>query len=130
MSEDHTAIIEFLADRFPSCFAVKGTHRKPLAVGIAWDILERVGHSLTPAELSAALRVYTGSWSYLEGCCEGTPCIGLDGQAAGVVSAKEETHAMGRLAQLTAKRRSGEPSRVKAAPVPPTNAGAVGAGKI
>jgi len=122
MSEDHTAIIEFLADRFPSCFAVKGTHRKPLAVGIARDILERVGHSLTPAELSAALRVYTGSWSYLESCREGAPRIGLDGNAAGVVTARETAHAERQLAQLRAKRRTGEPGR-PAKPLPSANAG-------
>jgi ProP effector len=61
-----------------------------------------------------ALRLYVANRGYLRACCEGAPRIGLDGMAAGVVSAAEAANSAERLKAQTARRKK-QTQPVKAA---------------
>ena len=92
------ALIEKLAERWPRCFSVYEKRRRPLKLGIHHDILAAFDGSVTPADLSNAMRYYVGNRGYLRYCREGVDRIGLDGEPAGKVSAKEAGNAVAILA--------------------------------
>jgi ProP effector len=92
------ALIALLAERWPDCFAVYQTRRRPLKVGIHRDVLAALGDMVTARELSVALGIYTGNVVYLCHCREHAVRIDLDGNAVGVVTAEEAAHAAARLA--------------------------------
>ena len=62
----------------------------------------------TAQELGFALKIYTSNSGYLRACKEGTPRIGLDGEAAGQVTADEAANAKQRLAQQRQHNSSGK----------------------
>jgi hypothetical protein len=50
-------LIGILAERFPACFAVNPSYRRPLKLGIHVDILAQLSDTIAPRDLSAALRI-------------------------------------------------------------------------
>ena len=60
------AVITVLAAKFPKCFAVPDTRRRPLKVGIDADLLAALGGAIRRTELIRALAMYCSSEGYLE----------------------------------------------------------------
>jgi sRNA-binding protein len=95
------AVLELLAETWPDVFPRYEKHRRPLKIGIHLDVLARLDGAITPVELAAALSVYCGNHVYLKNSTKiGAPRIGLDGAAAGIVSADEAEYARARLIDL------------------------------
>jgi ProP effector len=76
-------VLELLAERFPTCFAIHQARRRPLKVGIHHDILAELDGAITPQELGIALRIYTGNVVYMQRLVAGAGRIDLSGQVAG-----------------------------------------------
>lgn len=87
---------EILCVRFPKCFAPKGEAKRPLKVGIGFDILLALPE-LSSYSIGAALDDYCNGRTYCEIMVEGAARISLDGSEEGVVSALEANHAQKRL---------------------------------
>jgi sRNA-binding protein len=67
-----------LAERWPACFAVRETKRRPLKVGIHEEIYSELAGVVTLAELSTALGAYVANPAYLKKCWRvGRARIGL-----------------------------------------------------
>ena len=96
-------IIEVLADLWPAAFAVEPRRRRPLKVGIDADILATADGAILQTELTIGLNSYVTAKGYLRAVREGDPRIGLDGEAAGVVSKQEAAHARWQLERKIAK---------------------------
>ena len=92
------AIIELLCDRFPQTFSRRGP--KPLKVGVYDDALAMLGEAVQPRGLQSALRAYTSNAGYLRALSAGACRVGLDGNAAGMVTPEDEAVAEARLAEL------------------------------
>src|SRR5262245_14137018 len=101
------AVITALAARFPKCFAVPDTSRRPLKVGIDADILAALSGTIRRTELIRALAMYCSSEGYLERVLTGALRIDLEGKPAGVVTADDERHAKAKRAGIKAKRDTG-----------------------
>jgi ProP effector len=121
-----TATITALAERWPKAFHTYQVRRVPLKIGIDVDIIATC--AITLFELRAAMRSYTGNIGYLLASKEGVARVDLDGNPAGVVTAKEARWAAMRLEGLRQHRaarkaaQAGRPSVVVeavAAPVGP-----------
>jgi ProP effector len=110
------ATIEQLAARFPNCFFVYERRRPPLKVGVDADLIATLNGSIEHHTLKNALRYYVHNIGYLRACVVGAKRVDLEGNAAGVVTAREAERA--RLQRLHyATRRSVK--KVEAAAVPP-----------
>jgi|SRR6516165_5009520 ProP effector len=110
-------LIGLLAKRFPLCFAVDESRRKPLKIGIGNDIKTALGDEMTVADLALALRYYCGNPAYLSNCVEGSARIDLTGRAVGVVSSDQAEHARNKLnRQLEQKINSVANGHLKEAP--------------
>jgi ProP effector len=81
-------LIGALAERFPACFAVNPKYRQPLKLGIHLDILAQSSDTITPRDLSAALRAYCSNGKYLNALVAGADRVDLNGKPAGAVTAK------------------------------------------
>src|SRR5215475_5002632 len=101
------AVITALAAKFPKCFAVPDTRRRPLKVGIDADILAALGGTIRRTELIRALAMYCSSDGYLERVLTGAWRVDLEGKPAGVVMADDERHAKAKRAGIKAKRDAG-----------------------
>jgi ProP effector len=97
-------IIATLAKIWPRCFSVFERRRRPLAIGIRNAILASGITGIDEAMLAIALGTYTSNSGYLASLQAGAPRIGLDGTAAGTVTAGEVGFAEQRLARLKKKR--------------------------
>ena len=84
-----TAVLELLAETFPACFSIYEQRRRPLKIGIHFDILAALDGAVAPKELSRALAVYAGNNSYRSSLVAGATRIDLNGQPAGVVTPKQ-----------------------------------------
>jgi ProP effector len=82
------ATIADLAGRWPKCFSVLETRRRPLKLGIHEDIAA-AAPDLDPTDLSNALRYYVGNLFYLNACTIGAPRVDLNGDACGEVTAEQ-----------------------------------------
>lgn len=100
------AIIAVLAAKFPKCFAVPDTHRRPLKVGIDADLLAALGGTVRRTELIRALAMYCSSEGYLEGVLTGAWRVDLEGKPAGTVSADDEKHAKAKQAGIRTRREA------------------------
>ena len=110
-----TGALLALRAKFPQCFVRLGHRsRQPLKVGIHADIAA-AAPDLDPANVGKALALYTGHAGYLRECVEDRPRIGLDGKAAGIVSAVEANHAAERLAKIKRRRTEVAPTPRQAA---------------
>lgn len=97
------AVITALAARFPKCFAVPDTRRRPLKVGIDADLLAALSGTIRRTELIRALAMYCSSDGYLERVLTGAWRVDLEGNPAGVVTADDERHAKAKRAGIKAK---------------------------
>jgi ProP effector len=101
------AAIALLAETWPSCFSVYERRRRPLQLGIHHHILAALDGAVILRELRRALGYYTGNTWYLRATVAGAARIGLDGNAAGAVTAEEAAAAAARLASRKRKSRQG-----------------------
>ena len=101
---DLNKIIEFLAERFPKGFSVKG-EAKPLKVGIFNDIAEQLTEddAVSKTQVRHALRRYTNSWRYLEAVTKGGNRVDLEGNPVEELTAEHISHAEQQLAESKAK---------------------------
>jgi ProP effector len=100
------AVITVLAAKFPKCFAVSDTRRRPLKVGIDADLLAALGGSIRRTELIRALAMYCSSEGYLERVLTGSWRVDLEGKPAGAVSADDEKHAKAKQAGIRTRREA------------------------
>jgi ProP effector len=100
------AVITVLAAKFPKCFAVPDTRRRPLKVGIDADLLAALGGTIRRTELIRALAMYCSSEGYLEGVLTGAWRVDLEGKPAGAVSADDEKHAKAKRAGIRIRREA------------------------
>jgi ProP effector len=109
MSKKHArtkAVITVLAAKFPKCFAVPDTRRRPLKIGIDADLLAALGGAIRRTELIRALAMYCSSDGYLDRVLTGTWRVDLEGKPAGVVSADDEKHAKAKQAVVRTRREA------------------------
>lgn len=88
-----------LATRFPNCFAGKGEPKWPLAIGIHQQVFD-AAPDLSKRSVRAALHNYIHGPKYLSNMVVGAIRLNLDGSAAGIVTAADAAHAVGRLRKL------------------------------
>ena len=100
------AVISVLAAKFPKCFAVPDTRRRPLKVGIDVDLLAALGGTIRRTELIRALAMYCSSEGYLERVLTGAWRVDLEGKPAGAVSADDEKHAQAKQAGIRTRRKA------------------------
>ena len=85
-----------LVQRFPLAFLPKGSHKRPLKIGIFKDIRARCS-DLASRDVHSALDDYTRGPSYLVGLQAGAARIDLDGNPCGVVDPSQADDAERRL---------------------------------
>ena len=117
-------VIAALAARFPKCFAVPDTRRRPLKVGIDADLLAALGNNIPRTQVIRALAMYCSSNGYLERVLTGAWRIDLEGEPAGVVTADDERHAKAKRAAIRARHDTGTQAarRAHGGPAPPPKA--------
>jgi ProP effector len=101
------ATITELVKAFPAAFTLDSSQVRPLKLGIKDDIYAR--SDMSHRRITAALRIYCGSASYLAACTEGAVRVDLAGEPAGSVIGAEVEHAvqaLSLLSKITAKRVS------------------------
>lgn len=98
------AIIEFLAEKFPACFSVKG-EAKPLKVGIFEELAAAVAdvEGLSKTKLRQAVRHYTSSIRYLQSVKNGAKRIDLQGVEGEAIEAEHQQHAEEKLKEIHAR---------------------------
>jgi ProP effector len=88
MSDDH--LIEKLAklvSAYPKTFFPRPEDRKPLKLGIHGDINSDTTHGLSSNDVRQVIGWYCSSSAYRAAMVEGAIRVGLDGEAAGEVTA-------------------------------------------
>jgi len=98
------AVIAVLAAKFPKCFAVPDTRRRPLKIGIDTDLLAALGGTIRRTELIRSLAMYCSSDGYLDRVRTGAWRVDLEGKPAGAVSADDEKHAKAKQAGIRTRR--------------------------
>ena len=96
-------ILELLCRRFPNCFAMLESRRRPLKLGIHDDILAALGDQVDPTQLGQALRIYVSNLRYRMMQKEGAPRIDLNGDECGAVSEADAAGAAADVARRKAK---------------------------
>jgi|SRR6516225_5743445 ProP effector len=123
MNKQHlTAALELigvLAERFPACFAVNPSYRRPLKLGIHNDILAQLGETITPRGLSDALRIYVGNIKYLKALVAGADRVDLNGMPVGTVSAEHAATARAQYEQQRDKHKAKQKQAVAKPAEPP-----------
>lgn len=101
---DLNKVIEFLAEKFPKSFTVKG-EAKALKVGIFNDIAAQLEEQdpVSKTQVRHALRRYTNSWRYLEAVVKGGSRIDLEGNDVEALTEEHIQHAQVQLAESKAK---------------------------
>jgi len=101
---DLNQVIEFLANKFPLSFSVKG-EAKPLKIGIFADIAEQITEDdpVSKTQIRHALRRYTNSWRYLESVVKGGQRVDLEGNDVEELTQEHVQHAKTQLAESKAK---------------------------
>jgi ProP effector len=99
-------LIGVLAERFPACFAVSPSYRRPLKLGIHLDILAQLSDTIAPRDLSAALRIYVSNSKYLKALITGADRVDLNGMPAGTVTAEHADIAKAQYEQRREKRKA------------------------
>jgi ProP effector len=102
--KDVNQVIEYLAEKFPLCFSLKG-EAKPLKVGLFQDLSERLNDDtqISKTQIRAAMRRYTNSWRYLKCMKVGAERVDLDGNACGVLEEQHVQHAQEKLKESQKK---------------------------
>jgi hypothetical protein len=89
-----------LAELFPALF---GGPPRPLKLRVHVDIQARAPGTFTKPVLAAFMRRHTGSTAYLQAVARGSQRFGLDGEAAGEISAEHRQAAVDELARRRAR---------------------------
>jgi ProP effector len=82
-------VIELLATTWPECFSIYEQRRRPLKIGVHLDILAGLAGTITPAELSRALRLYVTNRIYRARLVAGAARVDLNGEVAGQVTPEQ-----------------------------------------
>jgi ProP effector len=82
------ATLALLCQRWPKCFDLN--NRRPLKIGIAYDLVRELGEAALRPELKAALNLYCGNPGYLSTLRARTSRLDLHGNEVGVVSREDE----------------------------------------
>jgi ProP effector len=98
------AVISLLAEKWPCCFSIIESGRRPLKLGIRDDVLAALGGAISAGRVSAALRWYVSSPEYQRRLLHEAWRVDLNGRPAGTVSQEDEAHARAQLAAIEAKR--------------------------
>jgi sRNA-binding protein len=98
------AVISLLAEKWPCCFSIIESGRRPLKLGIRDDVLVALGGATSVGKVSAALRWYVSSPEYQRRLVHGAWRVDLNGKPASIVSQEDEAHARAQLAAIEAKR--------------------------
>ncbi|GAA0288075.1 RNA chaperone ProQ [Psychrosphaera haliotis] len=101
---DLKTVIEFLANKFPQSFSIKGA-AKPLKIGIFNDIAAELTDEdpVSKTQVRHALRRYTNSWRYLEAVEKGGMRVDLVGADVEALTNEHIEHAKSQLAESKAK---------------------------
>ena len=101
---DLNKVIEFLAEKFPASFSVKG-EAKALKIGIFNDIAAQLTDEdpVSKTQVRHALRRYTNSWRYLEAVVKGGQRVDLEGKDVEALTEEHVQHAQQQLAESKAK---------------------------
>jgi ProQ/FINO family len=83
--------IEHLAVKYPACFFVDPSHRRPLKANIIDDLEKQ--RVLDREKLAQAIDWYTSHFSYRHSLIAGNERVNLDGRRAGTVTPLEQTEA-------------------------------------
>src|SRR5262245_6104208 len=100
------AVITVLAAKFPKCFAVSDTRRRPVQAGIDAGLPAALGGTMRRTELIRALAMCCSSEGYLERVLTGAWRIGLEGKPADAVSPEDEKHAKAKQAGIRTRREA------------------------
>jgi ProP effector len=104
-------ILTLLCDRFPKTFFMYQERRKPLKLGIRYDVEAILGETVERKLLLRAMKIYIVNIGYLKSQRAGAVRIDLDGNPAGVVSEQEAIYAKRAIAGLKAvKKRKVKPA--------------------
>jgi ProP effector len=112
------AVISLLAEKWPCCFSITESGRRPLKLGIRDDVLAALDGAIPAGKLSAALRWYVSSPEYQRRLLHGAWRVDLNGRPAGTVSQGDEAHARAQLAAIEAKRAECASASSNSAPPP------------
>jgi len=86
------AVISLLAEKWPCCFIIPESQRRPLKLGIREDVLAAIDGAIPAGKVSAALRWYVSSPEYQRRLVHGAWRVDLNGRPAGTVSQEDEAH--------------------------------------
>ena len=116
--------IELLCREFPNCFVQFERRRRPLKIGISYDILARLGDRIDRELLGRALRYYTWNTFYRLSQQPGAPRIDLDGNESGTVSEADAASAARDVAQRakTKQQQTLRTPPIEASPLKPSSA--------
>ena len=115
---DPAALIALFAERFPRTFFVYEKRRRPLKIGIHFDLyVALVDEQLEKAAMREALRFYVNNLAYLRNLRAGADRIDLE--AAGTVAKDAENIAKNKLEWRTDKPKPKPKSTVTAGAAPP-----------
>jgi ProP effector len=101
------ATIDILSQRFPRAFSRDGAKRRPLKLGIHFDLVAALDGAIPSLDLRAALQLYTSSPWYQRTLIAGAVRVDLNGDEAGEVSAE---HAEIARQSLTKRSSTSTPS--------------------
>jgi ProP effector len=99
-------LIGVLAERFPACFAVNPSYRRPLKLSIHVDILAQLSDTIAPRDLSNVLRIYVSNSKYLKALVAGADRLNLNGLPAGTVTAEHADIAKAQYEQRRGKNKA------------------------
>ncbi|MHA7880396.1 MAG: ProQ/FINO family protein [Saccharospirillum sp.] len=108
--EANRKALDELCEHFPEVFNPR--QPKPLKIGIHEDIAAT--GKLSKTRVRRALNVYVRLRSYYRCMVEGADRVGLDGQASGLVSAEEASHAKDKLDAIDKRRAERQKHRPEA----------------
>jgi sRNA-binding protein len=91
-------VIQLLEQRWPACFSVYAVRRRPLRVGIHFQIIAELAGTIAEADIRRAIAIYTSNVKYQKKLKAGKDRIGLDGLPDGKVTEEQEIFASFRIA--------------------------------
>jgi ProP effector len=111
-----TSVLVLLAEIWPQCFFLHQIRRRPLKIGILGDAIAALDGAVSPLAVKQAIGSYCINKVYRNRVVAGAVRIGLDGEAAGIVTEKEAAHTAEvtrrRLDKLAAKSKPAKPKRI------------------
>jgi sRNA-binding protein len=90
-------VIAIFEERWPACFAVYAVRRRPLKIGIHFEVIAALSGIVSEADIRRALGIYTSNIKYLKKQKAGRGRFGLDGMPDGKVTERNEAYAKWRI---------------------------------